>query len=313
MIFVSEDIKLRILFILTVSILWVSTGCRIPILHDYLTSEPVTINRSELIKSSVSTGGIQAILGTPDLALGINRLSFVLTSPTGFISRESVRITSHLGNNVVEHENRIYHEDNLALYRPWGYANRGFYVTTMEFNRTGTWELDIHLDNEKIDLAILVSKKPIAPSVGTEAIPSKSKTIEDVDNIGDLTTGSIKDIDLYRISIADAISSGKPSVIVFASPAFCTNAVCGPQVQVLQKLKNLYKARANFIHVDLYDNPSEIQGNLDNATISPIVKEWNLPGQEWTFLIDNSGFISSRFEGFGTFDELQDALLKNLD
>ena len=313
MIFVAENVGLRTVFVSLISVIWVSMGCGIPIQTADAVSESASANRSELIKSTVSPGGIQAILGTPDLAVGSNRLSFVITSSTGFISNDSVRITSYLGENDAEHQDQIYSEDILASLRSWEYANRGFYVATMEFDRPGTWQLNIHIDNETIGLTLLVSEKPTAPAVGAKAIRSKSKTIGDVNDIDELTTGSIKDVDLYRISIADSVSSGKPSVIVFASPAFCTNAVCGPQVQVLQKLKNLYKDRAHFIHIDLYDNPSEIQGNLDNAIISPIVHEWNLPGQEWTFIVDESGTITSRFEGFGTFVELQDSLLTLLE
>ena len=47
-------------------------------------------------------------------------------------------------------------------------------------------------------------------------------------------------------------------VVVFASPAFCVNAVCGPQVEVLSELQEVYGDRASFVHVDLYENPEEI-------------------------------------------------------
>ena len=97
-------------------------------------------------------------------------------------------------------------------------------------------------------------------------------------------------------------------MIVMASPAFCTNAVCGPQVEVLRDLKNEFPDSANFIHIDLYDNPDEIQGDLGRAVISPVVREWNLPSTEWSFVVDSEGKIASRFEGFCTLEELREAL-----
>ena len=97
-----------------------------------------------------------------------------------------------------------------------------------------------------------------------------------------------------------------------ASPAFCTNAVCGPQVQVLQELKDRYMGKANFIHVDFYDNPEEIQGDLSRARPSPTVVEWSLPSTEWSFVIDKQGTVSARFESFATLDELEQALLQVL-
>jgi hypothetical protein len=93
-----------------------------------------------------------------------------------------------------------------------------------------------------------------------------------------------------------------------ASPAFCTNAVCGPQVEVVSELRQKYDGDANFIHVDFYDNPRAIQGDLNNAVLSPTVLEWNLTSGEWTFVIDEEGFIAARFESFVGLDELEEAL-----
>jgi hypothetical protein len=97
-----------------------------------------------------------------------------------------------------------------------------------------------------------------------------------------------------------------------ASPAFCTNAVCGPQVDVLSELKDNYKGKAHFIHVDFFDNPAEIQGDLIRARVSPTVLEWNLPSAEWSFVVNADGTIHRRFEGFAPIDELEDALLEVL-
>ena len=97
-------------------------------------------------------------------------------------------------------------------------------------------------------------------------------------------------------------------MIVMVSPAFCTNAVCGPQVDILQQLKDAYKGQANFIHVDIYENPLEIQGDLDRGVISSTVREWNLPSTEWSFVITSSGIVHERFEPFTGYDELETSL-----
>ena len=103
-----------------------------------------------------------------------------------------------------------------------------------------------------------------------------------------------------------------PTVAVMASPAFCISAVCGPQVEVLSELKDEFAGQANFIHVDFYDNPAEIQGDLARAVVSPTVREWNLPSPEWTFIIDQDGAIADRFEGFAALEELRQSLLATL-
>ena len=145
--------------------------------------------------------------------------------------------------------------------------------------------------------------------MGSVSPASRNKTLDDVDDLKELTTGSLRDPDLYMTTIADGVKSGLPTVVVMASPAFCTNAVCGPQVEVLRDLKDKYAGQANFIHVDYYDNPDEIQGDLDRARPSPTVLEWNLPSSEWSFVIDRNGVIAERFEAFATLEEIEKVLL----
>ena len=268
-----------------------------------------------LITGPKSAEGLQAILGTADLEVGANRLGFVLTSPTGFVTDPVVRVSTIYYE--YNDEGRIIRDNLEARLRLWPYGTRGLYVTQVNFDRPGKWGIHIRTDRPRgsalqAELFFEVADKASAPSVGTLAPKSINKTVNDVDSIADLTTGSMGDPELYQTTISQAISSGNPTVIVFASPAFCSNAVCGPQVEVLQELKDKYRERANFVHVDFYDNPQEIQGDLNRARLSPTVKEWRLPSIEWTFVVDRKGVITGRFEGFATFDEVEATLLESL-
>ena len=266
----------------------------------------------ELIRGPVSEDGTQAIFATPDLGVGENRVAFAIQSPDGLIDAPSATVQSFfepadqdtLGEPT---------QTAFALFRPFPLVERGLYVARLTFDRPGAWGIQATTLGEdgspvRARLFFDVPERPAAPTVGDAAPLSDSRTLEDVESIAQLTTGSLQDADLYRLTIADAARSGKPTVVVMASPAFCVNAVCGPQVEVLSELKGEFSGRANFIHIDLYDNPHEIQGDLNRAIISPVVREWNLPSGEWTFVIDNGGLITDRFEGFSNLDELREAL-----
>ena len=268
-----------------------------------------------LITGPVSQEGLQAIFGTPDLGVGEHRVGFALTSPDGLVRVPEVSVSSYLADGAGLESS--LKQKTQAVFRLWPYGTRGLYTTEMDFDAPGSWriEIDVPLEDgvqSRVELFFDVQERTAAPAVGAPGTPSHSKTLRDVDRISQLTTGSLQDADLYQTSIADALTSGLPSVIVMASPAFCTNAVCGPQVEVLQELKNSYKGRANFIHIDLYDNPEEIQGDLSSAVLSPTVVEWRLPSTEWSFVLDLDGIVSARFEAFATLEELEEALLKVL-
>ena len=268
-----------------------------------------------LSKGPLSPEGLQAIFATPDLGVGTNRVAFVVTSKTGLVREPAASVTSlYFADDSSAGEEK---ETALGVFRPWPHSTRGSYSTELEFDRAGRWGLDISIldptgPSRLVKLVFDVPESPAAPAVGSPAIASRNKTIADVDDLHELTTGSLRDPDLYQTTIADGVESGLPTVVVMASPAFCTNAVCGPQVEVLRDLKDKYAGQANFIHVDFYDNPDEIQGDLDRAELSPTVLEWNLPSSEWSFVIDREGTVVARFEAFATLEEIERALLEVL-
>ena len=268
-------------------------------------------DREPLVKGPRSEDGIQVILGTGDLGVGSNRFGFVLTSSRGFVTEPTVRVVSRY--SPVDGPQGEEQGSVVAEYQPWPYGNRGLYAMDLAFDRAGRWGIEIEIDGDEgvvssAELFFEVGETTEAPNIGDAAIKSVNKTAADVDSLSEITTGSLQDEDLYQLTVADAVESGLPTVVVFASPAFCTNAVCGPQVEVLQQLKDEYAGQANFVHVDFYDNPQAIQGDLSNSELSPTVIEWRLPSIEWTFVIDAEGMVTARFEGFGTYTEVEAAL-----
>ena len=270
---------------------------------------PERPDREPLIESEITADGFKAILGTGDLGVGTERIGFVLTSKTGFVTTNGVQVTPKYVSDGAEEDKPTVD----TVFQQWPYGNRGLYTTYIDFDKAGDWVLDISVPGEggttmSVPLAFEVFDTSHAPMQGHAAVSSKTRTVEEVESLQELTTGSLQDPDLYQISLDQAIENEMPTVVVFASPAFCQNAVCGPQVDVLQELKNAYPSDVNYVHVDFYDNPHEIQGDLERAVISPAVRDWRLPSIEWTFIIDKQGTVTARFEGFATFDEVEAAL-----
>ena len=271
----------------------------------------------ELIKGPISEDGLQAIFATPDLGTGRHRVAFALTSRTGLIDAPTATVQSFYDPDPETETWGEPVQTALAVFRPFPIVERGLYATHLNFDRTGMWAIRATVfgdDGASLQASLVfdVPERTLAPAVGDTAPRSDNRTADDVERLSQLTTGSMQDPDLYRLTIAEAVDSGLPTVIVMASPAFCTNAVCGPQVEVLQELKDEFDGQANFIHVDYFDNPEEIQGDLTRAVVSPVAKEWGLPSTEWSFVVDRDGIVSGRFEGFTALEELRQALERAL-
>lgn len=110
---------------------------------------------------------------------------------------------------------------------------------------------------------------------------------------------------LYQLTIADALSEGKPLMVVFSTPAFCGTQTCGPQLEVAEALAETYGGRMNFVHVEVMERPDLVLAGEADPTVRDVVREWRLPTEPWVFLIDADGLVFDRFEGFSPRFELE--------
>lgn len=108
---------------------------------------------------------------------------------------------------------------------------------------------------------------------------------------------------MYSMTVADAVMSGRPSVVVFATPARCVSNMCGPALDVA-KAARMRHPEANFVHVEIYDRPQD----PSNDTAVPAVAEWRLPTEPWVFVVDRQGRVAAKFESIVTESELDTAI-----
>ena len=158
----------------------------------------------------------------------------------------------------------------------------GLHTGELTFGQAGPWKLEISAaapdgSVSRAELAFEVAEATSAPANGAPAPLSRSKTADDVASLDDITTGSLQDADLYQVSLDDAVRSGLPTVVVFASPAFCTNACVRAPGGGADTAQGQVLGAGELRHVDFYDNRLRFQGDLDKGVISPTVIDWACP------------------------------------
>jgi hypothetical protein len=97
------------------------------------------------------------------------------------------------------------------------------------------------------------------------------------------------------------MASGKPSVIVFATPGFCESRLCAPVVDSVKEVREARQDQVNFIHVEIYESFSPL-------TYGPEMEQWGLPSEPWTFVLNAAGAVTHRFGGPVSPRELAAAL-----
>jgi hypothetical protein len=182
----------------------------------------------------------------------------------------------------------------------------GLYVAQLSFPRAGDWGVELLVSQagvafDPVRLAVSVEEVASTPSVGSPAPRSRNLIARDVKNLRQIDTSLRPDPRLHQVRIADAIAQGKPQLIVFATPQFCTSRMCGPVVDIVRTLLPTYGKRVAFIH-------QEIWQDFADKKVFPTVEEWRLFTEPWIFVIDGQGIIRAKFEGLVTGSELEAAL-----
>ncbi len=258
--------------------------------------------------SAPATGGgtIQPVLATSEIVVGPNRVALGLLEnnvpiPDAAETKVTVRYYKVHGDTAT-----LVGEEK-ARYYGQGLGNRGAYIVHPTFDEAGSWGFEVvaerpgkALTAERIGIEVAEKGNAVAP--GMPAPQSKTPTAAQVQDLTTITSDSKPDTRLYQMSVAQAVSSGKPSLILFATPGFCQTAVCGPGVDVAQRLADTFGDKINVVHVEIYQYPFE---RLQQVAA---MKEWGLRTEPWLFLVDKTGQVTDRFEGGITYEELEPAV-----
>jgi hypothetical protein len=268
---------------------------------------------------------LTTVIATSDLAVGKQRLTFVVLKGDVPVTDKPAFVRFFKSANSSP---RLVGQDSI----PWvaigaeeekhtdtGHTTTeltGIYYVNIEFDEPGTWGLGISL-GDKLDakaemrLSFTVKPKSEAPSVGDRAVPVNNPVAGEKP-LTQIHTGSDTDPAFHTTSIAKAISSGRPSAIVFATPSFCRTRTCGPALQVAIRVQEKFGSRVNFVHVEPYELDAD--GNLakdsqgNQFLLVEAGKAWHLPTEPWVFVVDASGAVVARFDGPYTLEELEFAL-----
>jgi hypothetical protein len=195
------------------------------------------------------------------------------------------------------------HAEATRLQTPDGLTT--IFTHEREFLHAGEWgvEVQARFPNGTAALKRIgfeVIAESMAPIPGEEAPLVETLTSGDVNNdLSLLTSAPVPNPAFYQQSLSEALTSGKPTVLLFATPAFCQTRFCGPAYEQTSALQERYGDQINFVHVEVYSglpNPS-----ATNWQMAPAMVEFGLNTEPWLYVIDRKGMVVYRVEGmFGT-------------
>jgi hypothetical protein len=248
----------------------------------------------------------QVALASTDLAVGHQRFAFSILDPNGaLIPNVKAEVTMF----KLKGENAAPYAQAKAGFYPAQLEQAGLYVVYGKFDEAGNWGAEISgtlpdgrpLAPQRIRFDIAEQTK--APAVGDPAPATGNLTSATEPDLAKLSTDPQPDPELYRLTVDEAAKSGRPTVVVFSTPALCKSRICGPVLDEVKQTKAEWADRVNFIHVEVYTYDAQ-KGAFDPERLSAPMEAWHLESEPWVFVLGSDGRIAERLEGSVTASEL---------
>jgi len=201
----------------------------------------------------------------------------------------------------------------------------GLYRAQVTFPKAGQWALEVIMKSlatgpppsGKAELegrvVFPVDDSSSTPAIGANAPATDTPTATTADGIHAISTDTNPDPDFYKTSVKQALADHKPFLLIFATPAFCRTATCGPALDVVKSVAAPFKDRVTFIHVEPYDlklDNGSLQPVLTNGNLTPTAttNAWGLSSEPWVFTVDSKGIVRGSFGLIFSDAELTTAL-----
>ena len=255
---------------------------------------------SYLVVGSLAPGGIIPVIVNEEFGVGPNHLVLTVLGAdnvpiAGPDRQASVTLTPPVGGQPAT-------QSPVAF--EWGITGSvGFYISDVQLPTPGTWQATVTLAGPSSATAAAtvsfdVKTKTSAIAIGQPAPSVKTPTAADVGgDLKEISTDPNPDPHFYEISEDAALAAHKPFVLVFATPAFCTSAECGPALDHVKSLFPLYPG-VTFIHVEPYEmtfTNGRLQPTGGQLTSNAVTNAWGILSEPWVYVVDKAGIVRASF------------------
>lgn len=256
--------------------------------------------QQEVEEAMATLSPIQVVLVSTDFGVGQPRVSFALFDGEQVaqnVAGVALEVVPLDGGEVVWKGTAVAYSDYLIPY----------WVFYPELPTAGYWGVKALLtmaDGTTYAPGFVMETvaETAAPPIGAVAPPSENKTVLTEPDLSKLSSGAEVNPALYQMTVAEAVQTGRPTVVGFVTPGFCQTRWCGPTLESVEAVqKTVGSEAANFIHIEVYDD-------FQALTLAAPMVEWGLTTEPWVFVLDKDGRIVARLSGPLSPTELQEQL-----
>ncbi len=249
---------------------------------------------------------MQVVLVPSELVIGPNRFAVGLFDLSGRMISEAAVHLQYFDLSDPNSPRSESEAEAVRLQMPDGLTT--IFAHERDFARAGNWGVAVEARfpdgtsaSRRIAFQVLATSSTL--KVGQQVPRINTPTAADVRNdLTQLASARARNPAFYEMSLAKAITTGKPTVFLLATPAFCQSRLCGPVYDITGELQKRFGARVNFIHEEVYTGLPNPAAN--NWQVAPAMPAFGLETEPWLYLIDRDGRVAYRVEGLFTAEEV---------
>lgn len=226
--------------------------------------------------------------GEPHIPVGVpTRLAYLITDTEGIplasIDGEVTFMVSFEGTEVAQHNVAPRSEGIPRAYLP----------LVQTFDQEGIYDITTTYAGDDLmsQVQVYAPSEVVSPVVGQQLPPAFTATADAPGDVNPICT-LVPECPFHTVNLQDAIGSGKPIVLLVATPAYCQTTYCGP---TLGNLIDLADGRDDLvvIHSEVYMAPKDAQ-NLQTAALAPLPDAYKLALEPVFYVTDTDGVITAR-------------------
>lgn len=161
------------------------------------------------------------------------------------------------------------------------------------FPRPGLYDIEARYGDAELSSQVQVhSAADVAqPLVGTVLPPASTPTPDQTFDVDPICTRA-PECPFHTVDLTTALGTGKPVVVLLATPAYCQTAACGP---ILDLLIEEAGGRDDLIviHAEVYKDPKDV-ADLAQATLAPLPAAYEMFWEPSLFVTDAANTIVAR-------------------
>ncbi|MDQ1418115.1 MAG: hypothetical protein QOJ52_77 [Acidimicrobiaceae bacterium] len=234
-----------------------------------------------------------AVDGPGDQALSVfeagidQRVAYVLTGKNGLLTPGPGTTTLQVGTD----QKRLGPAVPVEVHSDTGASTNTYLTTNYRFPAVGTYWLRASFQGQTADSPVVVIDRKDAkiPLPGQKLISTPTPTDSDHRGVEPICTRT-PPCPFHTQSLDDALTKHLPMALLFATPALCESAFCGPVLDTLIAAAPAYAGKINFVHSEIFTALSR------NAANTPAVLAYHLQSEPVLFLADANGVVVQRID-----------------